>query len=119
MPARFRNLFALTLLSCACHQPQDLPPLPPPLPRAFSQTPVLGAFRRRYPDGWGWGDFSPVGFNRAHTGALLEIFQSCGAQCYSDEVGFFRKLKGEWTPVERVPGAVMMWGTTNLHYAGP
>src|SRR6267143_1052977 len=46
MPAQFRNLFALTLLSVGCHQPNDFGLLPAPGPRGVVTTPV-----RDYPFG--------------------------------------------------------------------
>jgi hypothetical protein len=77
-------------------------------------------FLRRYPGAWGSIAFSLVGFDRAHTEALLEIRQGCGAGCYSDEVVFFRKEEGGWRPIERVPRQVHTTSVHNdLHYRGP
>src|ERR1700674_802001 len=46
MPAQFRNLFVLTLLSVGCHQPNDFGPQPAPGRRGLVVTPV-----RDYPFG--------------------------------------------------------------------
>ncbi len=236
MQVRFGNLFALTLLSVACHQPQDFGPLPAPGPRGFVTTPVrdypfgdavdvyraaldllytdgeerasiivmpdsvvpwlgrpcprcprfqphqarmdtstieafatmppvqprlrqfgytvpivffsqqkfaemgsagraydsthsrrptepqegfAGEFRRRYPGAWGWAAFSMVGFNKAHTEALLEMRAFCGVACHSIEVVFFKKMRGRWQPIERLPGEVQVFNRLTLPYRGP
>src|SRR5882762_2885836 len=234
MPARFRNLFALTLFSVACRQPQDFGPLPAPGPRGVVTTPVRdypfgdavdvyraaldllyvdgeerpsiivmydsafaarvgepcpqwprsgphkalidtstiegfesiprvqprlrqfgykvpivfysnqefvdiwsagraydsshsrrptepqesfdGEFRRRYPGAWGWAAFSLVGFNQAHTEALLEIRAFCGGGCHSIEVVFFKKMRGTWQAIERLPREVQVFNRLSLPY---
>jgi hypothetical protein len=92
------------------------------IPRGPRELPerIDREFLRRYPGAWGSVEFSLVGFNRARTEALLQIRQFCGAECHSDEVIFFKKIKGKWTPIERVPREVQASGIhTNLRYRGP
>jgi hypothetical protein len=78
-----------------------------------------GEFRRRYPGAWGWAAFSLVGFNQAHTEALLEIRAFCGVGCHSIEVVFFKKVKGKWRPIERLPREVQVLNRLRFPYRGP
>ena len=91
----------------------------PPLPGKMAEGPN-GGFRRHYPGAWGGAAFSLVGFNPTHTEAILQVRQWCGAQCYSDELVFFRKAGDKWRPVERLAQTVMAdWIQTRLLYRGP
>ena len=91
----------------------------PPLPGKMAEGPD-GGFRRHYPGAWGVAAFSLVGFNPTHTEAILQVRQGCGAQCYSDELVFFRRAGGKWRPVERLAQTVMAdWIQTRLRYRGP
>jgi hypothetical protein len=76
-------------------------------------------FRRRYPGAWGWAAFSLVGFNQAHTEALLEIRAFCGGGCHSIEVVFFKKVQGRWQPIERLPREVQVLNRLSFPYRGP
>jgi hypothetical protein len=78
-----------------------------------------GEFRRRYPGAWGWAAFSLVGFNQAHTEALLEIRAFCGGGCHSIEVVFFKKVQGRWRAIERLPREVQVFNRLSLPYRGP
>jgi hypothetical protein len=78
-----------------------------------------GEFRRRYPGAWGWAAFSLVGFNQAHTEALLEIRAFCGGGCHSIEVVFFKKVQGRWQAIERLPREVQVLNRLSLPYRGP
>jgi len=92
----------------------------PPPPDGSGEDPFFGELARRYPGVWGSAGFSAVAFNRAHTEALLGIRQNCGTFCRSYEVVFFRKLRGRWTPIERVPSDVeAMWAAGTMRYRGP
>jgi hypothetical protein len=91
----------------------------PPLPGKMAEGPN-GGFRRHYPGAWGVAAFSLVGFNPTHTEAILQVRQGCGAQCYSDELVFFRRAGDRWRPVERLAQTVMAdWIQTRLSYRGP
>lgn len=91
----------------------------PRLPTEMPEGPD-GEFRRRYPGAWGTSSFSLVGFNRAHTEALLEVRQICGTGCYSDELVFFRNVRGRWRPIERLTRDInAVWTHTRLRYRGP
>jgi hypothetical protein len=91
----------------------------PPLPGKMAEGPN-GGFRRHYPGAWGVAAFSLVGFNPTHTEAILQVRQGCGAQCYSDELVFFRRAGDKWRPVERLAQTVMAdWIQTRLRYRGP
>ncbi len=83
------------------------------------QEGFAGEFRRRYPGAWGWAAFSMVGFNKAHTEALLEMRAFCGVACHSIEVVFFKKMRGRWQPIERLPGEVQVFNRLTLPYRGP
>lgn len=90
-----------------------------PLPGKMAEGPD-GGFRRHYPGAWGVALFSLVGFNPKHTEAILQVRQGCGAQCYSDELVFFRRAGDKWRPVERLAQIVMAdWMQTRLRYRGP
>jgi len=92
----------------------------PPAHNRGVHDPMIAELARRYPGAWGWVDFTAVAFNRAHSEALLGIRQRCGEGCLSDEVVFFRKLRWNWTAVERVPHEVQTCCTDGtLPYRGP
>jgi hypothetical protein len=76
-------------------------------------------FLRRYPGAWGSVDLSLVGFNKARTEALLEVRESCGTDCHSSEIVFFRKTNGRWQPIERIPTEVLLLSRTRFPYLGP
>jgi hypothetical protein len=91
----------------------------PPLPGKMAEGPN-GEFRRHYPGAWGGATFSLVGFNPKHTEAILQVRQWCDAQCFSDELVFFRKTGDEWRPVERFAQTVVADAIqTRLRYRGP
>jgi hypothetical protein len=75
-------------------------------------------FLRRYPGAWNSVDLSLVGFNKAHTEALLELREFCGRDCHSFETVFFRKLRGKWQPIERIPREIT-YERSSFRYLGP
>ena len=79
-----------------------------------------GEFRRRFPGAWGTASFSLVGFNPAHTEAILQIRQLCGPQCNSDDLVFFKRTGDKWQAMERLTLNVMAeWAHTTFRYSGP
>jgi hypothetical protein len=91
------------------------PPLPGKMAEGFD-----GEFQRRFPGAWGTASFSLVGFNPAHTEAILQIRQMCGRECNSDDLVFFKKTGAKWQPIERLTQDVMAeWAHTSLRYRGP
>jgi hypothetical protein len=61
------------------------------------------AFTHRFPGAWGFITLSKVGFNGAHTEALVHVHFLCGVSCASDEILFLRKIGSRWTVIERIP----------------
>ena len=91
----------------------------PPLPGKMAEG-FTGEFLRRFPGAWGTAGFSLVGFNPAHTEAVLQIRQLCGPRCNSDELVFFRKTGDSWQAIERTTlNAMAEWAHTGLRYRGP
>jgi hypothetical protein len=79
-----------------------------------------GEFLRRFPGAWGTASFSVVGFNPAHTEAILQIRLTCGWECNSDELVFFRKAGNKWRAIERLTQDVnTLLARTRLSYRGP
>ena len=77
-------------------------------------------FARRYPGAWGHLTLTKVGFNKAHTEALVQARLWCGDHCSSDEILFLRRIAGRWTVVERIPNdaeGAMTWA--GMRYRGP
>lgn len=92
----------------------------PPRRSTNGQVPMLAELVRRYPGAWGMVGFTDVAFNRPHTEALLGIHHDCGETCRNNEVVFFRKLRGKWTAIERVPGEVdVRYLDGSVPYRGP
>jgi hypothetical protein len=75
-------------------------------------------FLRRYPGAWGSVDFSLVGFNTAHTEALVQVREFCTWSCHSFEIVFLRKVNGAWRPIERIPGEIT-YERSLFPYLGP
>jgi hypothetical protein len=77
-------------------------------------------FARRHPGVWGQLELTKVGFNRAHTEALVQASFTCGGQCYSDEILFLRKIGTQWSVVERIPNdADATMPSAGMRYRGP
>ena len=77
-------------------------------------------FAKMYPGTWGRLELTRVGFNRAHTEALVQASFGCGGQCYSDEILFLRKIDNRWSVVERIPNdADATMPSAGMRYRGP
>jgi hypothetical protein len=63
----------------------------------------VAEFTHRFPGAWGFMTLSKVGFNDAHTEALVGAQFTCGVACDSDEILFLKKLGTRWTVIERIP----------------
>lgn len=59
-------------------------------------------FMHAYPEAWGYATVTQVGFNPAHSEALLQVKHRCGTKCGSTEIIFLRKVNGRWRVVERM-----------------
>lgn len=81
---------------------------------------LLSGFDKAYPGAWGRLRMSRVGFNPAHTEALVQASFMCGVLCNSDEILFLRRIGRQWTVVERIPNdaeGFQPWG--EMRYRGP
>jgi hypothetical protein len=67
-----------------------------------AEHPYWMGFMERYAGAWGAAGVTQVGFNPAHTEALLQVRHGCGAYCASTELMLLRKAKGRWRVVERL-----------------
>jgi hypothetical protein len=77
-------------------------------------------FRGKFPRAWGYVALSKVGFNPAHTEALIGVFQNCGESCRSNEIIFLKRAERNWKVIERIPDEVEVFQTAgNLRYRGP
>jgi len=77
-------------------------------------------FARTYPGAWGKLTLTKVGFNKAHTEALVQVWLWCGEQCYSDEILFLRRIASGWAVVERIPNdAEGTMASAGMRYRGP
>lgn len=78
-------------------------------------------FTRTYPGTWGKLTLSKVGFNKAHTEALVQASLWCGDQCNSNEILFLRRIvAGRWAVVERIPNdAEGTIASAGMRYRGP
>jgi hypothetical protein len=75
---------------------------------------------RRYPGVWGLATLTKVGFNNAHTEALVQVSHSCGATCGSSEILFLKRTNAKWTVVERIPSYAEAYLSRGaLRYRGP
>jgi hypothetical protein len=80
----------------------------------------LTEFRRKYPGAWGKLQMTRVGFNPAHTEALVQASFFCGLMCNSDEILFLKKIDNQWTVIERIPNtAEGMQPFETMRYRGP
>jgi hypothetical protein len=87
------------------------------LPESFA---FASEYAKRYPGTWGKLSLTKVGFNPAHSEALVQASFMCGGQCYSDEVLFLRKTGARWTVVERIPNdADGTQPSAGMRYRGP
>ena len=75
---------------------------------------------RKYPGAWGFATLTKVGFNAAHTEALVQISHSCGDACGSSEILFLKRKNSKWTVVERIPSYAEAYLSRGaLRYRGP
>ena len=87
------------------------------LPESFV---FASEYAKRYPGTWGKLTLTKVGFNPAHSEALVQASFMCGGECYSDEVLFLRKTGPRWTVVERIPNdADGTQPSAGMRYRGP
>lgn len=56
-------------------------------------------FRQRFPDSHGYISVSAVGFDRAHTRALVYVTYRCGSLCGGGGYHFLAKVDGAWWEV--------------------
>jgi len=90
------------------------------IPLTYDGQEFRVAFQRKYPGAWGTVTLTRVGFNAEHSEALVQVGQTCGEGCYSDEVMFLRRFKSGWAIVERIPNsAEVSIQRGNLRYRGP
>lgn len=70
--------------------------------RYTEAMPFWLGFRRRYPRAWGYAVLTSVGFNSAHTQALVQLRHQCGSACGHSEDLFLEKADGNWRVSERI-----------------
>src|SRR5687768_10770059 len=70
--------------------------------RQTESNPFWLGFRRRYPGAWGYAVLTRVGFNSAHTEALVQLRHQCGSACGHAEDLFLEKTDGNWRVSERI-----------------
>jgi hypothetical protein len=92
-------------------------PMPVDLPkRSWGSFTEL---QRKYPGSWGLSTFTEVGFNDAHTEALVQVRQMCSDDCRVDETLVLKNSKGRWRVVERIPARVDRGYSPYGRYLGP
>lgn len=80
----------------------------------------LSALSKKFPGVWGFMTLSKVGFNDAHSEALISVDFFCGVVCRSEENLFLKKIDKRWVVVERIPNDVdglVAWA--GMRYRGP
>jgi hypothetical protein len=84
------------------------------------QNPLWYGFRAKYPDAWGYASLGRVGFNAAHTQALVFTKHSCGSNCLTNDIWFLERKADNWYVVERMPrDNVNGFPLDGLRYLGP
>jgi len=84
------------------------------------QNPLWFGFRAKYPDAWGYASLGRVGFNAAHTQALVFTKHSCGSSCVTNDIWFLERKGDNWYVVERMPrDNVNGFPLDGLRYLGP
>ena len=86
----------------------------------MSEAPFWMGFMSKYPGTWGSAGLTQVGFNPAHTEAILQVRYTCGTYCGSNELMLLRKSERRWRIVERMPEAARYTdlGHTDLRFRG-
>ncbi|HMI43212.1 MAG TPA: carboxypeptidase-like regulatory domain-containing protein [Gemmatimonadaceae bacterium] len=67
------------------------------------QNPLWYGFRAKFPGAWGYASLGRVGFNAAHTQALVFTKHSCGSSCVTSDIWFLERKGDNWYVVERMP----------------
>ena len=80
------------------------------------QSPLFLAFADKYPGSWGYLSLTRVGFNSAHTQALVFSRHFCGDRCENADVWFLERKNDNWYVVERMPagGSADSYGFNGL-----
>jgi hypothetical protein len=73
--------------------------------RGIPSQELVSEYERKYPGAWGRLRLTRVGFNPAHSEALVQASFMCGLFCDSDEIIFLKKIDTHWTVVERIPNS--------------
>ena len=71
-------------------------------PMLIEEEPFWTAFRKQYPDAWGYTVLTRVGFNLQITDAFVQIMHRCYSDCTSVESVFLRKGSTGWAVLSRV-----------------
>ena len=80
----------------------------------------VSEFGRKYPGAWGRLRLTGVGFNPAHTEALVQAAFMCGVMCSSDEMLFLKKVDNQWRVIERIPNHAEGFQPSGaMRYRGP
>jgi len=83
-------------------------------------TPFWLAFRKHYPNAWGYVELSRIGFNPEHTQALVYATHQCGSRCMSGDVWFLTRDGEVWSIAEKLPRyGEGGWALDSLRYIGP
>ena len=84
------------------------------------QSPLWYGFHAKYPGAWGYASLGRVGFNPAHTQALVLTKHSCGSYCVNTDTWFLERKGDYWYVVERIPRENQSnWTIDGLRYLGP
>jgi hypothetical protein len=57
-------------------------------------------FRQKHPDSLGYVALSAIGFNNAHTVAVVYSEGRCGGKCGAGGFKYFRRTRKRWQKVE-------------------
>ncbi|HWL40233.1 MAG TPA: hypothetical protein VNO75_08345 [Gemmatimonadaceae bacterium] len=77
------------------------------------------AFQSKYPGAWGYARLGRIGFNTAHTQALVVSQHFCGTSCVNTDTWFLERKNEVWYVVERMPGdSQQAWPPDGLRYLG-
>ena len=84
------------------------------------QNPLWYGFRAKFPGAWGYASLGRVGFNAAHTQALVFTKHTCGSSCVTNDIWFLERKGDNWYVVERMPrDNVNGFPLDGLRYLGP
>jgi hypothetical protein len=70
--------------------------------RYADSSPFWLAFRKRYPQAWGFTALSRVGFDKGRRQALVEVMHRCSSSCEHTEDIFLEKSESGWHVKERM-----------------